>query len=136
MEILIVGGGYIAPGRERLRAYIESNLEWMAESRAQIVALLAIFNAVPYSAGGQPAAYAGHYQIVIARLEDCLREGQRTAELRAFPAADGGRDDPGGDRCRRLPSRWRPGLRRRRLRPRAGGLLRPCGARVAARTGL
>lgn len=74
-----------APGRERLRAYIESNLEWMAESRTQIVALLAIFNAVPYSAGGQPAAYAGHYQIVIARLEDYLRQGQRTAELRAFP---------------------------------------------------
>jgi AcrR family transcriptional regulator len=74
-----------APGRERLRAYIESNLEWMAGSPAQIVALLAIFNSVPNSAGGQPAAYASHYQIVITRLEDYLREGQRAAELRAFP---------------------------------------------------
>jgi len=73
-----------APGRCRLRAYIESNLEWMGRNRAQIVALLAIFNAAPYSAGGQPAAYAGHYQIVIARLEYYLREGQRTADLRAF----------------------------------------------------
>ena len=73
-----------APGRCRLRAYIESNLEWMGRNRAQIVALLAIFNAAPYSAGGQPAAYAGHYQIVIARLEYYLCEGQRTSDLRAF----------------------------------------------------
>ena len=90
MEIFIVGGGYIAPGRERLRAYIESSLEWMAESRAQIVALLAIFNAVPYSAGGQPAAYADRYQIVIP--------GSRTICARASAPQS----------CARSRRGWRP----------------------------
>jgi len=71
-------------GRARLRAYVESNLDFMASNRAGIVALLEIFNALPRGPGGQPGPYAEHYDVVVARLETLLREGQRTGELRAF----------------------------------------------------
>jgi len=71
-------------GRARLRAYIESNLEFMARRRSSIVALVEIFNAAPRGADGQPGRYAAHYRQVIARLEELLAEGQRAGELRAF----------------------------------------------------
>jgi AcrR family transcriptional regulator len=75
-----------APGRARLRAYIESNLEWMAGNRTGIVALLAIFNAESHVREGQPAHYADHHRLVVAGLEELVRDGQRKGELRSFDA--------------------------------------------------
>jgi len=72
------------PGRARLRAYVESNLDFMAADRAGIVALLAIFNAAPPTPVGQPAAYADHHRVVLAQLEEHLRAGQRAGQLRPF----------------------------------------------------
>jgi AcrR family transcriptional regulator len=90
-EIADGGQAYMRPrieaargARGRLRAYIESNLEYLATHRARMTAVVEIFNAMPREHEGQPAAYATHYQQVVAELEDELRDGQRSGELRPF----------------------------------------------------
>lgn len=95
-EVTDSAQAYMAPriaaapaGRVRLRAYIESNLDFMAGNRAQIVALLAIFNAQPHSSEGQPSGYADHHRAVVVELEQLLRAGQRSGGLRAFPTRMG-----------------------------------------------
>ncbi len=71
-----------APGR--LRAYIASNLEFMATHRAHIAAVVQIANALPHERDGQPAAYGGVHRRVVAELEDLLAAGQGCGELGAF----------------------------------------------------
>lgn len=70
--------------RARLRAYIESNLEFMTAHRAHIVAVVQIFNTLPREPEGQSPSYAVRHKEGIARLEDQLRAGQATGELRSF----------------------------------------------------
>jgi TetR/AcrR family transcriptional regulator, fatty acid metabolism regulator protein len=70
--------------RARLRAYIESNLAYLATHRARMVALMEIFDALPSEHEGRPPAFASPYQRVIAELEDDLRQGQRGGEFRPF----------------------------------------------------
>jgi TetR/AcrR family transcriptional regulator, fatty acid metabolism regulator protein len=70
--------------RARLRAYIESNLGYLATHRAQMAALIEIFDAMPSEQEGQPAPFADNYQRFVARLEDDLRQGQQSGEFRPF----------------------------------------------------
>jgi AcrR family transcriptional regulator len=71
-----------APGRDRLRAYIESNLAFMAGHRAHITAVAEILNA---RRGDEHSAYASPHARGLAQLEEYLGEGQRSGELRRFP---------------------------------------------------
>ena len=73
-----------APGRARLRAYITSNLEFMAGNRAHMQAVAEILNALPREAGGQAAPYAPRHARGLVQLEGYLREGQRNGQLRRF----------------------------------------------------
>jgi AcrR family transcriptional regulator len=72
--------------RARLRAYIESNVEYLATHRARTIAVVEIFNAMPREREGRPAAYVGHYQSLVAEVERELEAGQRSGELRPFSA--------------------------------------------------
>lgn len=83
-EVMVPRVEAASGARAQLRAYIESNLEWMATARDQVVALAEIFNAESRGPDGQPGRYATHYRQVVARLEGLLHEGQRTRELREF----------------------------------------------------
>lgn len=70
--------------RAKLRAYIVSNLEFMASHPAYIIAVAEIFNALPRERAGQPAPYADWHERGIAQLQDLLREGQRAGEFARF----------------------------------------------------
>jgi TetR/AcrR family transcriptional regulator, fatty acid metabolism regulator protein len=74
----------VVGARAKLRAYLESNLEFMASHRAHIVAVAQIFSALPPEREGQPAPYAAWHERGIAQLQDMLREGQRGGEFRRF----------------------------------------------------
>lgn len=76
-----------APGRDRLRAYITSNLEFMAAYPAHMRAAAEILNALPREPGGQAAPYAPRHARGLAQLEGYLREGQRNGQLRRFSVA-------------------------------------------------
>lgn len=90
-EVVNAGQAFMIPrieaavdARARLRAYLESNLEFMASHRAYILAVAEIFNALPRERGGQPAPYAAWHERGLAQLEDLLREGQRSGEFGSF----------------------------------------------------
>jgi TetR/AcrR family fatty acid metabolism transcriptional regulator len=90
-EVVAAGQGFMvprieaaAPGRARLRAYITSNLEFMALHPAHMRAVAEIQNALPREPGGQAAPYAPRHARGLAQLEGYLREGQRSGELRRF----------------------------------------------------
>jgi AcrR family transcriptional regulator len=73
-----------APGRDRVRAYIESNLAFMAEHRAHIAAVAEIVNGTPRERGGRASPYTPRHERGLAQLEGYLREGQRCGQLRRF----------------------------------------------------
>jgi TetR/AcrR family fatty acid metabolism transcriptional regulator len=90
-EVVTAGQAFMTPrieaaqgARSKLRAYLESNLEFMASHRAHIVAVAEIFSALPRERGGQPAPYADWHERGIAQLQDLLREGQRAGEFASF----------------------------------------------------
>ncbi len=90
-EVVPAGQAFMSPRieaattvRGKLRAYVESNLAFMASHRAYIVAVAEVFNAFARGPAGQPAAYAEWHERGIAQLEDLLREGQRAGEFTRF----------------------------------------------------
>ncbi len=90
-EVVAAGQGFMvprieaaSPGRARLRAYITSNLEFMALHPAHVRAVAEIQNALPREQGGQSAPYAPRHARGLAQLEGYLREGQRSGQLRRF----------------------------------------------------
>ena len=70
---------------ERLRAYVRSNLTYLATHRPEIGALTAVLNAVPPSTDGTPV-YEASGQNAVQSLTDLLTEGQRAGEFAAFAA--------------------------------------------------
>lgn len=68
-----------------LRAYIESNVEYMALHRTEMKALLGIFlsGALPTSPTSEESGPA----VAVSHLEELLRAGQRSGEFRAFDTA-------------------------------------------------
>jgi TetR/AcrR family transcriptional regulator, fatty acid metabolism regulator protein len=93
-EVVAAGQGFMlprieaaAPGRGRLRAYITSNLEFMAAHPAHMRAAAEILNALPREPGGQAAPYAPRHARGLAQLEGYLREGQRNGQFRRFSVA-------------------------------------------------
>jgi TetR/AcrR family transcriptional regulator, fatty acid metabolism regulator protein len=76
-----------APGADRLRAYITSNLEFMAAHPAPIRAVADILSALRREPGGPPAPYAPLHARGLAQLEEFLREGQRNGQFRSFSPA-------------------------------------------------
>jgi hypothetical protein len=76
----------IDAAEDKLRAYIESNLEFMATHRAHIVAVVAVFTALPRAEDGQPSAYSERHRRGLEQLAELLRAGQRAGELRRFDA--------------------------------------------------
>jgi len=68
-----------------LRAYIESNVEYVAGHRTEMKALLGIFlsGALPTSPTSEESGPA----VAVSRLEELLRAGQRGGEFRAFDPA-------------------------------------------------
>jgi TetR/AcrR family fatty acid metabolism transcriptional regulator len=90
-EIAAGGQAFMRPriaaaqgARARLRAYIESNVDYLATHHARMIALIEIFDAMPPEGEGQPVAFASVYQRFVAQLEGELREGQRSGEFRSF----------------------------------------------------
>jgi AcrR family transcriptional regulator len=90
-EVVAAGQAYMLPRIEavagapaRLRAYIESNLDFMATHPAHIAAVIEVFNAASRDAEGQPTPYAARHELGVNQLERLLREGQRSGELRRF----------------------------------------------------
>jgi len=90
-EVVTTGQAFMGPrieaaqgARSKLRAYLESNLEFMASHRAHIVAVAEILSALPRGRGGQPVPYADWHERGIAQLQDLLREGQREREFVSF----------------------------------------------------
>jgi TetR/AcrR family fatty acid metabolism transcriptional regulator len=90
-EVVAAGQAFMVPrveaaagARARLRAYIESNLEFMATHRAHMSAVVEIFNALPREREGQAAPYAARHEAGIAQLAGYLDEGRRSGELRVF----------------------------------------------------
>jgi AcrR family transcriptional regulator len=87
-EVVAAGQAFMLPRIEaapdKLRAYIESNLEFMATHRAHIAAVVQVFNALPRDVEGQPTPYAARHERGVVQLEGLLREGQRSGELRRF----------------------------------------------------
>ncbi|HTX81990.1 MAG TPA: TetR/AcrR family transcriptional regulator [Streptosporangiaceae bacterium] len=93
-EVVAAGQGFMlprikaaAPGSDRLRAYITSNLEFMAAHPAHMQAVAGILSALRREAGGQPAPYAPLHAQGVAQLEEFLREGQRNGQFRRFAPA-------------------------------------------------
>jgi AcrR family transcriptional regulator len=89
-EVVAAGQAYMLPrieaAEDKLRAYIESNLEFMATHRAHIVAVVAVFTALPRAEDGQPSAYSERHRRGLEQLAELLRAGQRAGELRRFDA--------------------------------------------------
>jgi AcrR family transcriptional regulator len=90
-EVVAAGHAYQTPrveaaegARGKLRAYIESNIEFMATHTAHITAVAYVLAALPRERSGQPAPYADLHERGIAQLEHYMREGQRSHELRQF----------------------------------------------------
>ena len=90
-EVVAAGQGFMVPrieaaaaGRARLRAYITSNLEFMALHPGHVRAVAEIQNALPRQPGGQTEPYAPRHARGLAQLEGYLREGQRVGQLRRF----------------------------------------------------
>ncbi len=90
-EVVAAGQAYQTPhvdaadgAREKLRAYIESNIEFMATHPAHITAVAYVLAALPRERSGQPAPYADLHERGIALLERFMRQGQRSRELRRF----------------------------------------------------
>jgi TetR/AcrR family transcriptional regulator, fatty acid metabolism regulator protein len=90
-EVVTAGQAFMTPrieaapgARDKLRAYVESNLEFMTSHRAYILAVAEIFNALPRERAGQPASYADWHERGIAQLQELLREGQRAGEFVRF----------------------------------------------------
>ncbi|MBV9916738.1 MAG: TetR family transcriptional regulator [Solirubrobacterales bacterium] len=90
-EVVTAGQAFMGPrieaaegARSKLRAYLQSNLEFMASYRAHVVAVAEILSALPRQRGGQPAPYAHWHERGIAQLQDLLREGQRGGEFAGF----------------------------------------------------
>lgn len=75
-----------AAGRDRLRAYIESNLAFMATHRGEMLAVVEIIRNATREGGGESEAdpYADPHARGLAQLESYLREGQRCGALRDF----------------------------------------------------
>jgi TetR/AcrR family transcriptional regulator, fatty acid metabolism regulator protein len=93
-EIVAAGQGFMlprieaaAPGSDRLRAYIRSNLEFMAAYPAHMRAVADILGALRREPGGPPAPYAPLHAQGLAQLEKYLREGQRNGQFRRFSPA-------------------------------------------------
>ena len=76
-----------APGRDRVRTYIESNLAFMATHRAHMTAVVEVLNALPREREGQAVPYAPRHERGLTQLKGYLREGQRIGQLRAFDTA-------------------------------------------------
>lgn len=68
---------------EGLRAYIESNLDFMREHRKPLLALVEIITHMPGEAGG-PGPYAGQEEVAITDLEKLLDWGHKAGEFREF----------------------------------------------------
>ena len=90
-EVVTSGQRFMMPkvqkavgARARLRAYLESNLEFMAAYPAHIAAVASILAALPRDRDGQPAAYAELHERGVTQLVELLRDGQRAGELRRF----------------------------------------------------
>jgi TetR/AcrR family transcriptional regulator, fatty acid metabolism regulator protein len=90
-EVVTAGQAFMRPrieaalgARAKLRAYVESNLAFMASHAAYISAVAEIFNALPRERGGQPAPYAAWHERGIAQLQDLLQAGQREGEFTRF----------------------------------------------------
>lgn len=90
-EVVKEGQAFMTPrieaatgARAKLRAYVESNLEFMESHRAYIIAVAEIFNALPRKQTGQPASYAEWHERGIGQLQDLLGEGQRAGEFSRF----------------------------------------------------
>lgn len=90
-EVVAAGQAYQTPrvdaadgAREKLRAYIESNIEFMATHPAHITAVAYVLAALPRERSGQPAPYADLHERGIALLQRFMRQGQRSRELRRF----------------------------------------------------
>ena len=73
-----------AAGRGGVRAYIVSNLEFMATHPEHKVAVVEVLNAAPRERAGQPAPHAFRHVHGLAQLEGYLSEGQRNGQLRRF----------------------------------------------------
>jgi TetR/AcrR family transcriptional regulator, fatty acid metabolism regulator protein len=93
-EVVAAGQGFMlprikaaSPGSDRLRAYITSNLEFMAAHPAHMQAVAGILSALRRDPGGQPAPYAPLHAQGLAQLEEFLREGQRNGQFRRFSPA-------------------------------------------------
>lgn len=93
-QVVMAGQGFMlprinaaAPGSDRLRAYITSNLEFMAAFPAHMQAVAGILSALRRQPGGQPAPYASLHAQGLVQLEEFLREGQRNGQFRRFAPA-------------------------------------------------
>ncbi len=89
-EILAMGGRFMAPrltaektARGQLRAYIESNLEFMAINRIRIVALISIILSAR-TPEGKMVFDAYSNESVLHWTEEIFREGQKSGEFREF----------------------------------------------------
>jgi AcrR family transcriptional regulator len=68
---------------ESIRTYIESNLEFIATHRTEIMALIEIFNGAPPGRDVAPPYAEGHRTAVDA-VAKLLRDGQRAGEFGSF----------------------------------------------------
>ncbi|MFI7634429.1 TetR/AcrR family transcriptional regulator [Nonomuraea sp. NPDC049400] len=68
---------------EALRAYLESNLDFMREHRKPLLALMEIITHMPGEEGG-PGPYAAQAEVAVADLEKVLGWGQQSGEFRDF----------------------------------------------------
>jgi len=90
--VLAEGAGYMAsriqeaatPAGE-LRAYIESNIDYIASHPKQVAALVAItMNATVDQGPSKPRTDASNLEQSLAPLQDILRRGQEVGELASF----------------------------------------------------
>lgn len=72
-----------ATATEALRAYLESNLEFMRLYRKPLLALVEIVTHARGDGGG-PGIYAAQHEIALTDLEKVLVWGQQTGEFRDF----------------------------------------------------
>lgn len=75
----------VAGARAQLRAYIESNLDYLDRHRREARALSAVLTGLPPRPDGSPA-YAESGQAAVAALTALLAAGQRSGELGPFDA--------------------------------------------------
>lgn len=76
-----------AAGADRLRAYITSNLDFMADRPDDILAVASILGATRSTSGERAAPYAPFHSAGVEQLAGYLREGQRTGAFRRFDVA-------------------------------------------------